>query len=61
MWVLVMLVCNAGCHIMQIPGFYTDKSVCEQAVKTYSNEGESFRLYYRAAYCIPAPDDIAYE
>jgi hypothetical protein len=61
MWVLVMLVCNAGCDMIQVMGYYTDRAVCEQAVSAYSNDSESFRPYYRSAYCLPAPDDIVYE
>ena len=61
MWVLVMLVCNAGCYMTQIPGSYSKKEICEQAVVEFTKGDSNWQEFRRSAYCLPAPDDIIYE
>lgn len=61
MWALILVVCGASCNTTYMPGYYTDKKVCEEAVSAFSNGDANWMAYRRNAYCIPAPDDIIYE
>ena len=61
MWILVLIVCGDSCAVTQIPGYYTDKKVCEEAVATYSAGDANWISYRRSAYCIPAPDNLGIE
>ena len=61
MWLLILVLCGDSCALTQVPGYYTDKKVCEEAASIYSEGDANYFSFRRSAYCIPAPDDIVYE
>jgi hypothetical protein len=61
MWVLIIVVCGSSCNTTYLPGYYTDKTVCEEAVHVIKDGDRNWNAYRRDAYCVPAPDDIVYE
>jgi hypothetical protein len=59
MWILVLVFVYNSPAITTVPGVYSTIEVCEKAATEFEKNSGVFEKHI--AYCIPAPDDIAYE
>lgn len=62
MWVLVFWICtNYNCVSTVTPGYYTDKTICEDAAKALRDGDSAFASGVMQTACMKAPDNLGIE